>query len=515
MYKVLIVDDEAIIRDGIAAVIDWEQYGFTLIGAAPNGVEALEMIQVEPPHIVITDLRMPVLDGLELIARVKQTYPGIAFVVLSGYGEFESAKTAMHYGVRHYLLKPCNENQIIQVLLELKEELQSNEQKEEFIRKNRENLEKVLPLVKEQFLRDFIANRNYVKDEYPYYRHLFGLEDLSVRLVLYEPEAEAGFEELFGLVQIIEDCFAETSFLNTVIKNQVLSLVQIEQETALASAINRVKNTFKYYHNLEVTVAYSEERTFEAAPLLYNEMRECLKHSIYVGVGSIITKRDIELSGAAKGPPELFFDFDSVAVAVKSGNLETVHRTIADFFKQLRQHKFPVEVVKTYATQLLTVLIRQCRTEELKDQLDKVVELQRIETVEGIESFIQITGWERTKDFHSRILSKHSRLIQTLLQYVQEHLGDENLSLKQLAAEVVFMNEDYLSKLFVKETGEKFSNFLMKQRMERAKELIGQASADRIYEIAQSVGLGNNPQYFSQLFKKYTGMAPSEYKKAN
>ena len=413
-------------------------------------------------------------------------------------------------------MKPCNENQIIQVLLELKDDLLHNEEKEAFIAKNRANLEKVLPLVKEQFFRDFVTNRNYTKDEYEYYHRLFGLEDqAAVRLVLYEPESEAGFEELFGLVRIIEDCFGTASFLNTIIKNQVLTLIKMENDDELVAAITRVKNVFKYYHNVEVSVAYSEASGFADAPRLYTEVQECLKYSLYVGAGSIITKQDIELGGEGKESSELYFDFDAIAVAVKSGNLETVNAAIGDFFAHLKQPKFPLGMVKNYATQLLTVLIRQCKADELEAQLDKIVELQRIETLDGLESFLQAVASERTKDFHARIVSKHSRIIQTVLQYVREHLADENLSLKQIAAEVVFMNEDYLSKLFVRETGEKFTNFLLKQRMERAKELIGQASADRVYEIAQNVGLGNNPQYFSQLFKKYTGLAPTEYKKSS
>lgn len=254
MYKVLLVDDERIIREGIAVIIDWERYGFLLIGTAQNGVEALEIIRQESPEVVITDLKMPVLNGLELIAKVKPELPETVFIILSGYGEFEMAREAMRYGVRYYLLKPCNETKIIEILNEIKAELLQKEEKEQFFKENHVNLGKV---------------------------------------------------------------------------NQ----------------------------------------------------------------------------------------------------------------------------------------------------------------------------------------TTHNKIIKNIIKYVQDNLSNEELSLKWIAGQVCYMNDSYLSKLFIKETGEKFSHYLMRLRMEKAKELIEKCDDERIYELALKVGLGNNPQYFSQLFKKYTGFAPSDYKK--
>lgn len=118
-----------------------------------------------------------------------------------------------------------------------------------------------------------------------------------------------------------------------------------------------------------------------------------------------------------------------------------------------------------------------------------------------------------TEANHENIIKTHNRLIKNLTEYINHHIDHEDLSLKWLAGQVVYMNVDYLSKLFIRETGEKFSHYLLRIRMERAKDLIEKSDDDRIYEVARRVGLGNNPQYFSQLFKKYTGYAPSEYKR--
>ena len=118
MLKMIIADDERIIRETISTIIDWKQYGITLTGLCSNGIEAYDMILDESPDLVITDIRMPGMNGLELISRVSQTDLTTQFILLSGYGEFEYAKQAMKYGVRHYLLKPCNEQQIIDAVQE-------------------------------------------------------------------------------------------------------------------------------------------------------------------------------------------------------------------------------------------------------------------------------------------------------------------------------------------------------------------------------------------------------------
>ena len=118
MLKMIIADDERIIRETISTLIDWKEYGIELIGLCSNGMEAYDMILDESPDLVITDIRMPGMNGLELIARIAETDLDTQFILLSGYGEFEYAKQAMKYGVRHYLLKPCNEQQIIDAALE-------------------------------------------------------------------------------------------------------------------------------------------------------------------------------------------------------------------------------------------------------------------------------------------------------------------------------------------------------------------------------------------------------------
>jgi two-component system response regulator YesN len=148
MYKVLLVDDESIIIESISKLIDWGKYDLELVGAARNGLEAYKLIKLHKPHIVITDIKMPGMDGLDLMRKVKEDMPNTVFIILSGYGEFDFASKAIQYGVKHYLLKPCDEEEIIPVLTNIVKEFKIAEKKERFLLETRESLEKVLPQVK-------------------------------------------------------------------------------------------------------------------------------------------------------------------------------------------------------------------------------------------------------------------------------------------------------------------------------------------------------------------------------
>lgn len=513
-YSVLLVDDERIIREGIASIIDWENLGFSLCGTAQNGIEAINMIDSNPPDVVITDIKMPVLNGLELIERAKKQYPDIIFIVLSGHGEFEFASTAMKHGVKHYLMKPCNEGKIIEVLEDVKSELSQREDREEFILRNRQNMDKVLPLVREQFIRDFIMNRAYTREEFEYYRKLLGIESSCVRLMLFQPEGDYGFEEILALVNIIETVIGkEILCFNTVVKNQVLLLIDAIPINEMTGFIGRIKETFNYYNAKEINISYSDSGCFEEAPLMYKDAQECLTYSFYLGGGSVISRGDLISEGGKTDNDSMFFDYEKISASIKSGNVENVEREIDAFFKELKSAKLGINIAKTYCMELFLVLARQHRAEDSDKYMKRVLEMQMMDSLDKIQQFLKEAGIKLAKLNYEGIVKRHGKLVRTIIKHVNENIDNENLSLKWLASEVLFMNVGYLSKLFNKEMGEKFPHYLMKLRMEKARELIRTSEEDRVSEVARKVGFGDNAQYFSHLFKKCTGYTPSEYKR--
>ncbi len=333
MMRVLLVDDEAIIRESIAAMIPWEELGYQLIGTAENGIVAYDMIRDEYPDVILTDICMPVMTGLELIEKANKLDETIKYVVLSGYNEFDYAKQAMKFGVKHYLLKPTDKRQIIDALREVKK----TALQEKVIRDKETHIEKI--------------------------------------------------------VLRIQDCESEYE-LNKII--------------------------FPIFEAIE-------------------------KIEIAKSMG--------------------------IDILLKSTTKSSVYETDrVEFFESMLDTKLTVEQMGKNLVRCL------CKCKNLYYQHE----------------------------------FKENSHVEKLKKYVEQHLNDENLSLKWLAENYLFVSVGYLSKQFVKEEGERFSDYLNRNRMERAKQML-QREGINVQTAAEACGFGNNPRYFAQVFKRYTGITPTEH----
>jgi len=519
MYKVLLVDDERMIIEGISRVMKWEEYGTELAGTARNGVEALDFVLERQPDIVITDIRMPGLDGLEMIARVREQEIDVPFIVLSGFGEFEYARSAMQYGVKHYLLKPSSEEAIGRSLAEVVAELDLRRNKEQFVNRMEAEYKKMMPHAKEQLLKEFVMNKTYGRSDWERYRNLFGIpiEQQRVRLALFQPEDTCEFEHLFALKNIAEDILgSDRLLLGTTIGQHVLLLLRDEDEQGtLIVDLGAIKNVFGSFYKMDATVALSEPGELANARAMYRETLECLNHRFYLGEGSLITKRDIaggdeRVEAAGR---EIEIDEERLAMLIRSGRVDDAAAFVEEFFGRLTSLRIGAEVAKSYVITLFMAAIRQdaARLDEHMKELTKLggaMTLQSLrETVESTVRAIALRHYESNK-------KKHSSIVQKVLDIIDANLGNPSLTLNSVAGEMLYMNPDYLGKLFKKEVGEKFSNYVMKARMDKAIESILQTDDVKVFELAEQLGFGDNPQYFSKVFKKYTGYSPSEFKRA-
>ncbi|WP_159882089.1 response regulator transcription factor [Paenibacillus puerhi] len=515
MHKVLLVDDERIILEGISAVVDWKSANTELIGTARNGLEALDAIEENKPDIVISDIRMPAMDGLQLAAKVHERYPGIKLIMLSGFNEFEYARAAMQYGVKHYLLKPCNENKIVEALKDVSEELRQSEESERFVSNMREGLAKVLPHAKEQFLKEFVTNKTYGAHDWAYYRKLFELdvETSRIRLILFQLEGTFDYEHLFAVKNIAGDILPKTLLSSTIGDHVIIAVEDNLPIQELHERMQRIRTTFLGYYKIDLTIAMSEAGDITSARQLYKETLECLHHRFYLGEGSLITKTD--LAGPDQAPVGDFsFDEEPLLLMIKTGRWEDASAEIDEFFAKAIEHRADVYTVKSYVIQLFMAIIRQADAERINAYMSKVVHLAEMDTLHTMQSFLKEVAHEITMRQYEQHKSKHSAIVQKVIGIIEEQLANPELSLNWVAHQLLYMNADYLGKLFKKETDEKFSNYVMKARIKKATEMLDQRSDLKIFELAEQLGFGDNPQYFSQVFKKIVGCTPSEYTKS-
>lgn len=512
MYRVLLVDDERLILDGISRIVDWASAGTELIGTARNGAEAFERIGELRPDIVITDVKMPAMDGIELVGKAHAAYPNIRFIVLSGFGEFEYASRAMQHGVKHYLLKPTNERKIAEALTEVVAELDQEQSRTAFLRKMRTEMEHVLPHVKEQFLKEFVTNKTFGARDWEHYRQLFQLDyDYRVRLILFRLQEPFEFEHLFAIRNIAGDIL-EHPLLSTTIGAHVLLVIRDEIGFAeLQDRLRRVRETFERYYKLKATIALSEPDHITNARGLYRETLSCLNYGFYVEEGSLITRKDTLLPARED---TFSFDEERLCMPVKSGHLEEAETALGEFIADLKAARLHIGVAKSYVIQLYVALIRLCDPQRMSAFYRKIPELVEMKTLHEIQAFLEDTAKEIARWNYEQNVGKHSAIVRKVMAIVEEQIGNPELSLNWVAQEMLYMNADYLGKLFKKETGEKFSSYVMQCRIKLATARIAADPDVKIFELAEQLGFGDNPQYFSQIFKKHTGCTPSEYMKS-
>ncbi|MCD2370759.1 response regulator [Bacillus sp. BS3(2021)] len=382
MYKVLLADDERIILDGISSMIEWSSFETSLIGAAQNGIDAYRLIMEERPDIVISDIKMPGMGGLELIEKVSRDYPSIRFILLTGFGQFEYAKKAMSYGVRHYLLKPCNESHIIDSLQSVIGELK----KEESAQKVKNDLEMMKPHLMKQMLKELVTGSR-IEDETCL---RFFSEQKVIRLILFSVRDGDDKDYAQGVESIADE----------VLNGSVIASACVQQ--VLVCAVDG-----------KVAPAVLEEKM--------KSVQELSRHLL---------------------------QFEPEASLSESGSISEASAMYEKAYAQIVQHE-----------------------------------------------------------------GERSVLIGRMLDLIEKEASNPKLSLKWAARNMLYMNPDYLGKLFKQETGERFSSYVAKVRIEKAIAKMKKSKNTAIGALAEELGFGHNPKYFSLVFKKYTGFTPSEFRK--
>lgn len=502
MLKLIIADDERIIRESISTLIDWNSLGIELIGLCSDGIEAYNMILDECPDIVLTDIRMPGLSGLELIERISQTDLNIQFILLSGFGEFEYAKQAMRFRVHHYLLKPCNEEQIIE---SMKDVIREHYHQKAF--QDMQNHQKSLTAnLHHSLLSNIIHERTYLPDSAgPSWETYAGFMDFfntNYELCyLFYIEERNLTEVLSQVYQYMRKVAPGITVYSVYVKNTLLLFFESHQVS-----YDQMDSFFRSLASMEAAAELEYRRVSYSnlASLLEALIGKIRRYGIIYFMNGLqpvpicnykglITKMEqlttLLLEDDEHRRPEHLQEITSILEGTNNPDFirQTGSRMI---IKLAAEGNFyaPVD-----ATEFLMQLNEQDDLETLQTMLVKKI------------SSLFAQPAETPK--------KYSALIEKVMAYVEEHLDNPNLTLKWVAENYLFMNVDYISKRFIKETNQKFSSYLSNLRIQKAKQLLAEGHSEQIQWVAQQVGCGNNPQYFSQIFKKSTGMTPSAYVK--
>ena len=504
MIKIMIADDEESVRKGMALLIPFEKMGMDLFFCADNGKQAFEYILQNPVDIVITDIKMPLIDGITLIQKTSEIPFPPHFVLLTGYSDFEYAQTAMKYGVRHYLLKPCTEEQISEVLLDLKKEILGH------------HSQKRLPESLNGFLMHYLSSQSCTEKDIAYYQNLLCPDKESLCLILLQLEEGHSSLSLFALQNISEEMFSSFQPIHSILWNEQLLLFSSLEEKEILDILKKLYDYFFQYFHHQIRITVSIHGNFSELPLLYRDVRNNSSFHYYTSPEVIITPEQAEIYGKntnfhlneqntsdMQKLKEYIQHLDTRESAITLNRifhrLSMMHLSIPELKRQFLNLYFLMtdlnRVQKGHIDPaVIEYIMSQANFQDSCNQLYRIME----EIILGNQKELSTSG---------------NRVLQQIEHLVEQHLSDPELNLKWISHEI-YMNENYLSKLFYKHSGTKFSQYLTQKRMSKAIAMIQENPRIKLLSLCEALGFQNNPPYFCTLFKRTTGQTISEYRNA-
>lgn len=535
MIKVLIVDDEHLVRIGLRMSIDWQENGFELLDEASNGKMALEIIEDKKPDIVITDIKMPGMDGIELIKKIREGNSLIKFIVLSGYNDFELVREAMKLGAVDYLLKlSLKPENLLEILKKVKEAIENENKKNEDSIHISRSININIDYIKDEFFKRIFSNGVQNADElYSEFGKCLKVRDSTLTVIL----AAIDFVSLQNILGKYKDKEQFKTSLRNVIKEYLGGFADNEvvninpKEYAL---IINIKNDHKMIErictglNEMINLVFSirmrfgiscECNGFNEIDRGYAEARLAAEQAFYIPSRTIAFCMNKEGELNRNLPlDELNERIGKIYKALGSLNEESIEYEVRSFFFMIAQYQpMPVQKVIEIMEEIVFNTAQILRSSNItwKDVSEKYRSIFYVLSDMDSIAFAEEYMTSALKAAMSSIASAGSKTdreeIKKVIRFLENNYK-KNISLGTVA-ELVNLNEAYLSYVFSKEMGKTFTDYLTEVRIEKAKEYL-KTSNLKVYEISEEVGY-NDEHYFNKVFRKTTGKTPLEYRREN
>lgn len=519
-YKAFFVEDEIVTREGIRDNVDWQGNGFEFCGEAPDGEIALPLIEVTHPDLLITDIKMPFMDGLELCKIVRERMPSMKIVILSGHDEFEYAQRAINLGVTEYLLKPVTVQDLHQVLNRIATQLDRERREQEHLEHLKSQVEENRAALRERLLLN-LAMGAVSSAEAIEKGHLLGLDLVAgcylvmvVRIELRKAAEPFDYLEYQRAQQALSGPL-EHQLDVLLIKKDAEELVLIlkgrtpeylrERKDQLWQSIQQQAGALRC--GLAIGCGAAKHRLTD----IYQSFVEALIEAQSLGA------RDTAPLSSNVGKAELLkINKSAVESYLRCGVKEDFPDFFDTFIRPLCEAALKSYLVKNYIVMDIALAAAKFAA-DLGGNVDQVVPaldnmeatLAEITTVDQFRDELQgiLVGVLTYRD--SRANSQHGPMLQQVHDYIDQHFMDANLSLHEVAGQVN-LSTSHFSTVFSQETGQTFKEYLTEVRIKRAKELL-RSTTLKSFEISYQIGY-SDPHYFSYVFRKHTGLSPKEYR---
>ena len=531
MIKVFLCEDEFVVREGIKNNIDWAGNGYEFVGEASDGELALPLIRKLEPDIVITDIKMPFMDGLELSRIIRKELPFAEIVILSGYEEFDYAKQAISIGVAQYLTKPISGDDLLRELDTLRDKIIKS--KEERI-------------LKEQFKKEMEENdrreksdlfRYLVSGNCPVTELLQRAEKLGIDLsamwyniiLLFTKSEHHELEEYSKSSVTIDEYLNEIALeMDCIVFDRDLEgkaiLIMGDSEEELSkrqsTLIEKFEAIFKDYSHVRFCGGIGKAvNRLSRLNESYEDAGCAMANRFFVPDSGFFTaNREISAKSASEEKFDMStidakrIDKSNVQKFLKLGNLDEIPFYVGEFVKSVGEDAFNSYIFRQYIAMDVFFAVSGF-LEEISGgkQSGEVTEVSK-DALGNVSSVTEyITGIiEKAIRFRDSVsTNRYKDIVDSAVKYIEENYDDEELSLNQLASHVN-VSPNHLSTIFSQQTGKTFIKYLTEYRMDKAKEML-RCTSKRSSEISEAVGY-KDPHYFSYMFKKTVGMTPTNYR---
>lgn len=543
MLKIFLSEDEVVVRETIKRMIPWEELGFELVGEAADGEMALPLLIRQQPDLLITDIKMPFMDGLTLARLAKKEIPGLKVVILSGYDDFNYAKQAIGIGVEDYLLKPITKNALIERLSEIRSRYEHEKTQKEYYEKFQREMQAYEKNSSRDFFEALVGGSMDMMEVYKRAEKL-GLDIVAeaYNVLIFTMNCDEDFSgqrdeysswEAESL-ELLENFFAGHSsamlFRSNIFSYGVLLKGQretIEENTracvdeirkilsrqdgrrewflAVGQSVERLSQIQKSYHT--ASRAFSQRYLYDENILYYDEM-ETMEHpggQAETEDNAYLQKVDVNALN-----PAILQKF------LSNGLQEETENFVKDYFYAIGQEPMESLVFRNYVILNVRFSVISfikglgCDTNEMESADTEEVLAESGKNMESAIAYAKkmISQAIEIRDQNSG--NKNRSILRTAVDFIDSHYMDEEISLNTVA-NVANVSSNHFSALFSQNMGQTFIEYLTTLRMNKAKELL-RCTGMRSSEIAGEIGY-KDAHYFSYLFKKTQGMTPSDYRK--
>ncbi|WP_308636357.1 response regulator [Paenibacillus silvisoli] len=531
MFRLFIVDDNRFERNGIRESVDWRSLGIEVVGTFANGLEALSKMDELKPHIVITDIAMPLMNGVEMSERIRKSHPDVKIIFISCHSDFEFAQSAVNLGIYGYVLKPIIADELERAIEKVLAEFTA--QHREQIERDRmlQQLEGMLPLVREQFLKEVLLgnfrNEAEIRERISFlalpitdqaamsvismkcpraesrssmdaYFHSYSIKNLIAR-------AETGTRALYP-VQMSADDYAVIVFDRDDDKQGVFDTA-VQLSTAIHAELG-----------VQATMGISvSSQGLTELERLYKQSQQALNTRFYSGSNPIIRFEEIDDRSDAESPfeemPSLEEIYQDMKALMSFGNGQDIEEFIGKYLNEDRvrhgeNHVKGFALLFAHMTGILLMEANQSVKDIFGDDRSVWVTLNRMSTKEDVVQWIRQTFAAIKERSTDRNASKNAKIIGAIKQMIHDNYR-EQLSMEDISKSV-YLSARHANGLFKKETGQTIFDYLIQFRIEKAKHLLKEDSS-KVAAVADAVGYVN-PSYFILAFKKNVGMTPAEFK---